>query len=344
MGASMDALKGCTALALALAVSGCSSTTSRNPRVEGQDQLQPVARAKSTAPLGIAAPPAPQSTKTDDVLLASAAPPSSTPSTDPPLPLTPAGKQADSPSSASLPGTAVGDPPPAESLKDLRRLFKLATAQYGKMDSYIVRLRRREQVGTKKPADEILCLRFRKEPWSVSMKWIGTEGKGREVLYVKDKYENKIHTLLAAGDMPFAPAGKKIALAVDSALVKSASRHSITEAGIGALIEHLGSALENAAHDDAKRGSLTYLGEQTRPEFSTPREAVEEIIVAGADPSLPRGGRRLWYFDPDNHLPVLVLTYDDAKREVEYYLYDKFQFGVKLDEDDFDPDKMGGKP
>jgi hypothetical protein len=240
-------------------------------------------------------------------------------------------------------GPSLEDPP-SEPLKDLRRLHKLAVAQYAKMDSYIVRLRRREQVGDKAPPDEILCLKFRKDPWSVSMKWIGTEGKGREVLYVKDKYENKIHTVLAAGDMPFAPAGKKIALAVDSVLVKSASRHSITEAGIGALVEHFADALEIAARGDPKRGSLTYLGERTRPEFSSPREAAEEIIVAGVDPSLPRGGRRLWYFDPETHLPILVLTYDDAKREVEYYFYDRFQYPVKLDEDDFNPEKMGGKP
>jgi hypothetical protein len=240
-------------------------------------------------------------------------------------------------------GPSLEDPP-TESLKDLRRLHKLAVAQYAKMDSYIVRLRRREQVSNKAPQDEILCLKFRKDPWSVTMKWIGTEGKGREVLYVKDKFDNKIHTVLAAGDMPFAPAGKKIALAVDSVLVKSASRHSITDAGIGPLIEHFGKTVEIAARGDPKRGSLTYLGEQTRPEFSSPREAAEEIIVAGVDPSLPRGGRRLWYFDPESHLPILVLTYDDAKREVEYYFYDRFQHPVKLDEDDFNPEKLGAKP
>jgi hypothetical protein len=229
----------------------------------------------------------------------------------------------------------------SEQLKELHRLHKLAAEQYAKMDSYIARLRRREQVGSKQNPEEVLCFKFRKEPWSVSLKWLSAEGKGREVVYVRGKYENKLHTLLATGDMPLMPAGKRISLPVDSMLVKSASRHEITDAGIGALIDHFAAAVEIAGRGDAKRGSLTYLGAQTRPEFSTPHEAAEQLIPAGAESTLPRGGRRLWYFDNDHHLPVLVLTYDDAKKEVEYYFYDRIQFPVRLDEDDFNPEKMG---
>jgi hypothetical protein len=358
MSVGKDALRGCAALVLGVATLGCSSGVARGPRAvetpkaqadAGQaPRLRPTAAMESNPPFRIAETPAPSTARPNEVLVAAvgALPPSATaptvPQPDPP-PAPPSASKLPAPAPSSGKGPALDDPP-AEPLKDLRRLHKLAAAQYATMDSYIARLRRREQIGAKTPRDEILCLKFRKEPWSVSMKWIGTEGKGREVLYVKDKFDNKIHTVLAAGDMPYAPAGKKIALAVDSVLVKSASRHSITDAGIGALVEHFGNALEIAARGDPKRGSLTYLGEQTRPEFSSPREAAEQIIVAGADPSLPRGGRRLWYFDPESHLPVLVLTYDNAKREVEYYLYDKFQYPVKLDEDDFNPEKMGPKP
>ena len=131
---------------------------------------------------------------------------------------------------------AAGDISSSEPLKELHRLHKLAAEQYAKMDSYIARLRRREQVGSKQNPEEVLCFKFRKDPWSISLKWLSAEGKGREVVYVKGKYENKLHTLLAAGDMPLTPAGKRISLPVDSMLVKSASRHEITDAGIGALI------------------------------------------------------------------------------------------------------------
>ena len=55
--------------------------------------------------------------------------------------------------------------------------------------------------------EELMHFKFRKQPWSVYFKWLGPEGRGREAIYVQGKYDNKLHTLLAAGDMPFTPAG-----------------------------------------------------------------------------------------------------------------------------------------
>jgi len=40
------------------------------------------------------------------------------------------------------------------------------------------------------------------------------------VIYVKGRHENKIHTFAAAGDMPLMPAGRRIALAPDSLMVR----------------------------------------------------------------------------------------------------------------------------
>jgi hypothetical protein len=319
-------------LCLGFASLGCYSSS--GPFARDASTPPPTARLQATpsiepnSPIRIAEPP--RASRSDDVRLASAVQQQPAPSA----------RQPDPPP-MTRPPVAVGDMSSGEPLKDLQRLHKLAAEQYAKMDSYIARLRRREQVGSKQNPEEVLCFKFRKDPWSVSLKWLSAEGKGREVVYVKGKYENKLHTLLAAGDMPLTPAGKRIALPIDSMLVKSASRHEITDAGIGALIDHFGAALVVAEAGDAKRGTLSYLGAQTRPEFATPHEAVEQIIPARVEPTLSRGGRRLWYFDPETHLPLLVITYDDAKKEVEYYLYDRLQFPVKLDEDDFNPEKMG---
>jgi hypothetical protein len=82
-----------------------------------------------------------------------------------------------------------------------------------------------------------------------------------------------------------------------------------------------------------------------RPEFDegAALEGVEEDLPSSAEPNLPRGGRRQLYFDLSNHLPVLVITKDDRGQEVEYYRFDRFQTRVKLDDDDFNPDKLFGK-
>ena len=68
------------------------------------------------------------------------------------------------------------------------------------MDSYIARLVRHEVVGGSDKPKEVLTFKFRKEPWSVYFKWLSKESAGREAIYVKGQHDNKIHTLLAAGD------------------------------------------------------------------------------------------------------------------------------------------------
>jgi hypothetical protein len=238
---------------------------------------------------------------------------------------------------AAVPASSVEAP----STK-LHTLYHEAAERYAQVDSYIVRLVRREQLNGKDKPEEILLFKFRKEPWSVYLKWLGTEGKGREVVYVPGRYEDKIQTLLAAGDIPLMPAGKRFAVDPGNPFVVSSSRHSIRQAGVGVLIEGFGRQLEESEKGSPGAGSFKYLGPIQRPDLAGSGEAVEETIVAGADPQLPRGGRRLWVFDPATKFPVLIITHDDTGHEVEYYCYDRFEFPVHLDDDDFNPDKLWG--
>ena len=111
---------------------------------------------------------------------------------------------------------------------------------------------------------------------------------------------------------------------MNSPLVRSASRHSITEAGLGSCIDHLGAFLDAQDHGDKGHGALTDLGMQTRPEYKERSvRGVHVTLPPGAEPELPNGGRRLYFFDPDLHLPMLIITYDDQNQEVEYYHYDR---------------------
>ncbi len=189
-----------------------------------------------------------------------------------------------------------------------------------------------------------MLFKFRKEPWSVYFKWLGETGKGREVIFVKGQHGSLIHTLLAAGDHPLKPAGSRMSLAPDSVFVRMASRHPVTEAGIGASVERLVALVEALDRGETRRGTLTDLGTQRRPDYGAPLSLIEQTIPPGVDPSLPRGGKRLYGFDSDSHLPVLVIARDDKAQEVEYYRYDRLQYPVRLDNDDFDPDKLWGKP
>ena len=224
------------------------------------------------------------------------------------------------------------------------QLIQNAQARYARLDSYIVRLTRREMVNGRTNPEEVMLFKFRKEPWSVHFKWLGKEGKGREVVYVKGRHEGKIHTLLAAGDIPFMPAGRRMALAPDSVLVRSATRHPIGEAGLGSSIERLATIQAAIRRGDSRQGSLTLLGPSKRTEFDQPVQALQHTLPAGLDPSLPRGGKRTFYFDPENGLPMLICTVDERGRDVEYYRYAWLQPSVKLDDADFDPEQLWAKP
>ncbi len=244
---------------------------------------------------------------------------------------------------APLAAVAVVEPAPGEA-PTVRELYQTARQRYAPIDSYVARLTRREVVKGKQEPEELILLKFRERPWSAYMKWLGEEGRGREATYVKGRYGDKIHVLVAAGDVPFIPAGRKLALSPDGALVRSASPHPVTEVGVGASIETIGAVLAAQERGDRRRGTLRVVGPEKRPELDEPVYGVEHRLPAGIDPALPRGGRRTYYFDPVTKLPTLVVGHDDTGREVEHYRYDRLQYPVHLDDEDFDPDVLWPAP
>lgn len=258
----------------------------------------------------------------------------------PPPPLGTPEQPAPKPPVIATPTSTAATPSPAPTTTNARQLYQAAADRYQTFDSYIVRLVRREVVKGEMQPEEVMLCKFRKEPWSVYFKWLGKEGQGREVVYVKGRYDSKIHSLLAAGDVPLVPAGKRMAVAPDNILVKSATRHPITEAGIGPSIDKLGRVVAAAERGDQKLGTLAVVGPLTRPEFEKPIVGLEHTVTAGMDPSLPRGGKRTYFIDPETSLPTLIVAKDERGQDVEYYRYDRLQAGVKLDEYDFDPDKL----
>ncbi|HWG46258.1 MAG TPA: DUF1571 domain-containing protein [Gemmataceae bacterium] len=262
---------------------------------------------------------------------ASAAPPTAAPQTTPP---------AAAPQTTPVPAATPTETPPHTA----RQLLQQAAARCSTLDSYIVRLTRREHLKDKAQPEETLLFKFRKKPFSVHFKWLGDAAKGREVVYVKGRFDNKIHTKVAAGDSMLLPAGARLSLSPDNPLVRSASRHPITDAGICHCVETLTTQLDAQERGDRRWGTLTAIAPQRRAEYPKPVETIERIIPPGVEPELPRGGRRLMCFDPDWQLPMLVVTFDDKDREVEYYRYDRMQTPVNLDDDDFNPDKLWAAP
>jgi hypothetical protein len=175
----------------------------------------------------------------------------------------------------------------------------------------------------------------------VHLQTLTGESKGREVLYVQGKFGNKMQVLLAPND-PRGLLGRRHSVALDAPAVRENSRHPITETGFASLIERYGQLVTAIEKGDPRAGTAKYLGQLKRPEFLMQVEAVHQALPPGAEPQLPRGGQRWWYFDASHHLPVLVITHD-PDGEVEYYCYEDIQWPVPLTDDDFDPDRLWRK-
>lgn len=237
---------------------------------------------------------------------------------------------------------SVAPTAPTDPLADVRRLYRLAAERYASVDGYVARMRRRETVGGKDGVEELIELKFRKQPWSVHLRWLDGKAVGREAIYVQGRHDDKLHTKLAPSD-PGSFLLKRVALSPDDPRVRSNSRHRITDAGVGVLLDSLGVCLNALDQGDRRYGTLSHLPAQTRPEFRTPLEGVQQIIPAGSDASLPAGGRRTCLFDPQSHLPALITTQDETGREVEYYCYEAIEYPRNYTDTDFDPDQLWAK-
>jgi hypothetical protein len=220
-------------------------------------------------------------------------------------------------------------------------IYQRAVQRFAGMDSYIYRLKRREVVNGKKQPEELIRVSVRKEPFSVHLKWLGNEGKGRETIFVRGKYKDRMQVLLGAND-PFSSLMSRTTIAPDDPMARARSRYPITETGFGPLIARFGQLAAANDKGDVSGGKATYLGQVERPEFTEMLDTVHQLLQPGSDPQFPNGGQRWWFFDAKTGLPALVIAHDPTG-EVEYYCHDNILGPAHLEDDDFNPDRLWKK-
>ena len=240
--------------------------------------------------------------------------------------------------------------PPAVAISDdgvaVKKLLDAATKRYADVTDYEARLVKREVVNGKQLSQDEIVYRVRTSPLSVSMKVLSAEGQGREVMYVKGQFDNKIHLITGKGDHLIAGAGFRTDMDPDSKTATAKSRYRIYEAGFGRTLTGLAKALNPP--DGASAPSVKSLGLVPRKEMPYALEGVEVTIRAGEDPLLAKGGRRQVYFDPKPDspgyvLPILVVTTDADGKEVEYYFFDQLKVPSGMKDADWNPANLGKK-
>ncbi|MBN9118959.1 MAG: DUF1571 domain-containing protein [Planctomycetes bacterium] len=237
--------------------------------------------------------------------------------------------------------------PAAKNLAELKSLVATSRAAWNNVSTYELQLTRREINPRGQLNSEVVLVQYRREPMSVFTRNIGGSGKGRETVYNPGAHEDKLYVMLGEGDSRLMRAGI-IAPPVspDDSRVKEKARYSVREAGFGRWITGLSTAVANVEAGRIPADVLTFDGEVKRDECSYPLVGVTHRFHPGDDPLIAGGGTRHYFFDmrpgsPSFGLPVLLIAFDAAGKEVEYYLTEKVKNPAHLTDANFNPARLG---
>lgn len=246
-----------------------------------------------------------------------------------------------SPTAATQPAATVRElasapapvAPPAATMDDAVRLIEAAAERFRDVKDYTCRLAQRERVGEKLPPETVCTLTVRSQPFSVHMKWLEPRTLvGQEAIYVAGKNDGKMRVRSAGllGAVGF------VSLAVDDQRARNASRHSITEAGLGHLIAQFG-----AGWPEERRDGLTVVQIDDCVFAGRPCQRVDTLHPCNPGGDRFRFSRSLVYFDKKLHLPLRIENYawptsgSTTGALLEEYSYLDLKLNVGVGEDLF---------
>lgn len=198
-------------------------------------------------------------------------------------------------------GGAAVRPPAASPLDEPLRLVGLAQQAYQGVRDYTCLLVKKERMGGEDPEDNVVLMSVRTEPFSVALKWDQPRKlKGQEVCYVagRNNGQMRVRSTGALGVFGF------VSIDPSDPRARQTSRHSITEAGIGNLINRFATSWQSERKLNRAQVNMAeydYAGRRCiRVETTYPQSASSEL----------QNQRTVVYFDKENHLPIRVECYD----------------------------------
>jgi len=198
---------------------------------------------------------------------------------------------------------AAGQTPPP--LERALRLIAEARQRYARVDDYTCTLVKRESVNGQMLPENVIFLEARTQPFSIHLKWQQPRAlAGQEACYVAGKHSGMMRVKPPGllGAMGF------INLPTNDAKAKQYSRHAISDAGIGNMIERY------AGRWEAERGlnrTRIRLGEF---DFNGRKCIRVETTNLHAKPGEVYAYRSMVYFDKEHRLPIRTEAYDWPKQ------------------------------
>ena len=208
-----------------------------------------------------------------------------------------------------------------------------AKRNHSAVKDYTCTLISRENIkGKLQKEDNIMQMKFRTAPFSVYMRWLApNESKNQEVAFVAGKNNNqmRVHSTRLKGLVGF------VSVELTDPRVAEHSRHKITDAGIGRLIDQ---TLVNLGVDKQLNRTETKIAEY---EYDGRRCIRIENIRPDRNPAY-YAHRSVLYLDKDSKLPIRNENYDWPRAGapqgelLEVYSYVNLRFNVGLTNRDFD--------
>jgi outer membrane lipoprotein-sorting protein len=211
------------------------------------------------------------------------------------------------------------------------RLAQKAREKFRAIQDYSCLFIKRERINGQVLPEEYVYMKARTRPFSVYLKW-QRPYDGREAIYVEGQYDGKLMVHSTGVEKVV---GGTVALNPRGEMAMENSRHDITEAGIGNLVEQL-----------CKRWEAERKLGQTQAEIKDMKvDGRPCIMVKTTHPNDPKRYayyRSRVFFDKEHSLPIRFEGYDWPRRgsapdgdNVEEYTYRDLKFNVSLTSADF---------
>jgi hypothetical protein len=237
---------------------------------------------------------------------------------------------------AVLAAVAAAQTPPTASPAELSaRLNSDAQASFARVKDYVGMFYKQERINGQLQPEQTIQLRIRQQPFSVYMKWVGPQKfVGQEACFVAGKHNNQMR---AKSSGPLLGAIGFITLDPRDPKAMANNRHTITEAGLGNLIEKIVAGAEKERSLPPEQLTITS-GEYrflNRPvtRLETTRRVNDGSFFAH---------RTVVYFDRETRLPTRFEAYDWPRQGgqpggdlLECYSFVDLKFNVGLTDSAF---------
>lgn len=209
----------------------------------------------------------------------------------------------------------------------LLQLLAAGEAAYAEVRDYTATVRTVERIDGQLEPEQAMLLKFQR-PFKVYMRWVEGRAVGREGLYVAGENDGKFLVADPSGLAKFFTAR----LDPQDPRIRAKTRHTVTDLGIGRLLEIVGESLRPSA----RSGALRVVDHGVGQVAGRPARQIEGILPGNLR-ATHYGQRVHLSFDEATRLPLRVMVYDWESQLLEDYTYTKLVTNPGLTAADFDP-------